>query len=253
MKMRAIVWLSLVPLACGNSSSSPAGPDASPFGQPAARAADAAASPVKDAAASGPGGDGGAASNPPHGRQQSCCVNGVFYACATGAAFEKCSGFDLSSCFQACAPSDQACTRACDQAASTAKRDPSSCTHDPTRDTECPDAGPNGSSSIHTSSRSSSDDPGAPPPAGAPATPKNACGGPFLGIDCDLGMQCIANQHCTGGKCYPADVGNPCIYRTDCGANNHCTNGCCANPKAGSPCDTAIDCTSSVCTNGVCQ
>jgi hypothetical protein len=83
--------------------------------------------------------------------------------------------------------------------------------------------------------------------------PKNACGGDFLGVDCEGGMQCPDNQHCTNGKCYPSEVKNPCMFLTDCGDGNHCTAGCCASAARGSACDTPIDCTSGTCTNNVCQ
>jgi hypothetical protein len=247
---REILWCSLCLLACGQSEVRPfpasaAEGGASPTGSDAGAMTDGAAQDQSDTAGSDAGADGEA------GRGQEsvgqCCVNGLYYACPTAGAFEQCAGFDLSRCYQACPVLDEGCAQACSQASLGARRDPSTCTHDPSRDGQCPDAGPasNYASSNQTSSGTS---PSAPPP-----TPKNACGGASLGTDCDQGTQCIGGGHCTQGKCYPSDVGNPCTFRTDCGTGNHCAQGCCVSGASGSPCDGAIDCTSAACTNGTCE
>lgn len=173
-----------------------------------------------------------------------CCVGGAYYGCPTHAALAKCTGFDVSGCLEDCPQADTACARACSQNASNAQTDPSACTHLPSMDTACADFDA-GSSSTGSSSGSA---PPAPPP-----TPKNACGGFFTGTECQVGGGCIGGGHCTQGKCYPNDVGNPCIYQSDCGDGNHCTAGCCANSSKGSACDAPWDCTSGKCTSNVCQ
>jgi hypothetical protein len=257
MKAREILCCSLVSFACEQTALPPIPPAPAPANKAqdggnrsdGARAtADGGARHRTMEAPSELGGDGGADPNENDSPDQYCCVSGEYYACPTPAALKQCLSFDLSTCLQSCAPADDPCAQACTKEALRAKRDPSACTPDPSEDAQCPTSG---ASSDPTSGESSSSSSSAPP--SLPATPKNACGGPFLGTDCDEGMQCIAGGHCTQGKCYPADVGNPCTYPNDCGAGNHCTGGCCANAASGSPCDTGIDCTSGTCTNNTCH
>jgi hypothetical protein len=64
---------------------------------------------------SAPGAGGGAASGGGTaagggaGSGGSCCINGAFHACATSAAFQQCSGFDVGACLAACNPMDFMC------------------------------------------------------------------------------------------------------------------------------------------------
>ncbi|HEX8790437.1 MAG TPA: hypothetical protein VF765_05755 [Polyangiaceae bacterium] len=194
--------------------------------------------------------DGATNATPNAGPSQYCCVSGAYYACPTETALQRCTGFDVTGCFQSCDPRDLSCNSACGQKASSARTDPSACVHDASYDALCAsvDAGP-------SSTSSGGGTPGpSPAPAPAPApTPKNACGGYFLGTGCMAGGQCLGGGHCTQNKCYPNDVGNPCTFPNDCGDGNHCANGCCASPAKGSACKTAIDCTSGMCTGGVCK
>ena len=189
-------------------------------------------------------GDDAANAGPSSSSSQYCCVGGAYYACPTAAALTQCMGFDVSACLARCGSSDTACVNACNQKAGTG--DPSGCSHDPTYDSTCTavDAGSN----TNTSSSSSSSNVQPPTPV------RNACGGLFPGnLPCGTGGTCIGGGHCSGGSCYPNDVGNPCTYANDCGQGNHCTNGCCASPAKGSACTAFWDCKSNTCTNGICQ
>jgi len=198
-------------------------------------------------AGGGEAGVGGDAPNaaPGSSSSQYCCVSGAYYACPTDAALSQCMGFDVPGCLARCASSDTACVNACNQKAGTG--DPSGCTHDPTYDSTCTPV--DGGSNSNTNSSSSSSTSNVQPP-----TPvKNACGGLYPGtLACETGGTCITG-HCSGGACYPNDVGNPCTYANDCGSGNHCTNGCCASPAKGSACSAFWDCKSNTCTNGICQ
>ena len=182
---------------------------------------------------------------PSSNSSQYCCVSGAYYGCPTAAALTQCMGFDVPSCLARCASSDTACVNACNQKAGTG--DPSGCTHDPTYDSTCTavDAGLN----TNTMSSSTSSTSNVQPP-----TPvRNSCGGLYPGtLACGTGGTCITG-HCSGGACYPNDVGNPCTYGNDCGQGNHCTNGCCASPAKGSACTAFWDCKSNTCTSGICQ
>lgn len=167
--------------------------------------------------ASGPlhwsAGAGAANAAPSSSSSQYCCVGGAFYACPTESALAQCT---------------------------------SACRHDPTYDSTCAsiDAGSN----TNTNSSSSSSHVQPPTPV------RNACGGLFPGnLVCGTGGACIGGGHCSGGSCYPNDVGNPCTYADDCGQGNHCTNGCCQSPEKGSACTAFWDCKSNTCTNGICQ
>ena len=196
-------------------------------------------------AGGGEAGVGGDAPNaaPGSSSSQYCCVSGAYYACPTDAALSQCMGFDVPGCLARCASSDTACVNACNQKAGTG--DPSGCSHEPTYDSTCTavDAGSN----TNTSSSSSSSNVQPPTPV------KNACGGLYPGtLACETGGTCITG-HCSGGACYPNDVGNPCTYANDCGQGNHCTNGCCASPAKGSACTAFWDCKSNTCTSGICQ
>jgi hypothetical protein len=261
MRPREILVCSLVSVACEQTALPPIGPTPTPASttEDGGNTSDGSGSPAtadggarrRSLAPSEPWGNVTTDPNGNDSPDRYCCVNSAFYACPTPAALKQCLSFDLTSCLQSCAPTDDACAQACTKGALRAQRDPSACTRDASGDALCPATGANSSSNASSNSSDpsgSSSDPLSPPP-----TPKNACGGPFLGTDCDLGMQCIAGGHCTRGKCYPADVGNPCTYPNDCGAGNHCTGGCCANSASDSPCDTGLDCTSGTCTNGTCQ
>jgi hypothetical protein len=258
MRPRKILLCSLVAFACGGGPVPPipsttsladAGNRAD-GGSPDATTADAGT--TSEAAPTDLGGEGGTDPNQNGSPSQYCCASGAYYVCATDAAFKKCSSFDLAACFAACAPSDTACVRACTQGALHAKTDPSDCTRDPSQDGVCPAVSsspdPTSSNSSSSSSSSGANDSLQPLPLQT-----NPCGGQFLGTDCDEGMQCPAGGHCTQGKCYPADVGNPCTYLNDCGSGNHCTSGCCSNGASGSACNAGFDCTSGTCTSGTCQ
>jgi hypothetical protein len=253
VRTREILCSSLLAFACGRAADASSVTDTAEDG--GQRGSDGAAADLDDAA-SKPGEAGAVGrmdANRDDSPTRSCCVNGAYYGCTTPAALAGCSGFDISSCFQLCTSLDQACVQACGQRASSAHRDPSSCTRDPSMDVLCPDAGAaTGAVSWSTSSASPPAAPASDPPA-PPPLPKNACGGNFLGFDCAQGVQCASNQHCTQGKCYPSEVGNPCTFANECGDGNHCTRGCCANTAGGSACDTNLDCASGDCTNGTCQ
>lgn len=66
-----------------------------------------------------------------------CCLNGSYFDCATKAAFDKCAGFDVIACNEACAPSDSTCFEDCSRRAENATHDSSSCTRDSTMDDVC--------------------------------------------------------------------------------------------------------------------
>ncbi len=261
MKTRRVVGSLAVAFACGSACGGSAAPSI-----PVAVSDDGGATEGGDLAVvadGSPGAEGqltagrapedagDGATNPASntGPSQYCCVSGAYYACPTQAALQQCTGFDVGGCFQSCAPTDLSCTRACGQKASTAHTDPSACTHQASNDAICAFDG--GASS--TSSTSGTPGPAPAPAPTTPPTPKNSCGGYFLGTTCGVGGQCIGGGHCTQNKCYPDDVGNPCTFSNDCGSGNHCAAGCCASPAKGSACETAIDCTSFKCTSGVCQ
>lgn len=55
-----------------------------------------------------------------------CCLNGKCYDCPDKAALDKCAGFDLGACINAC--DDYACMSVCSAKSRTATKDPSACT-----------------------------------------------------------------------------------------------------------------------------
>ncbi|HTQ48543.1 MAG TPA: hypothetical protein VMI75_37560 [Polyangiaceae bacterium] len=186
-----------------------------------ARAGDAGhdASRLSDGGAHAGAGDDSTTS-PSSSSSQYCCMAGAYYACLTDAALSQCSGSAA----------------------------PSGCTRNPAYDSVCitVDGGGTTSTSTTTSSGTSNVQP--------PTPVRNSCGGLFPGnLACGTGGTCIGGEHCTGGSCYPSDVGNPCTYDNECGQGNHCTSGCCQSPAKGSPCTAFWDCKSNNCSGGVCQ
>jgi hypothetical protein len=61
-----------------------------------------------------------------------CCINSDKYRCPNKAAFDKCAGFDVNACMNACSPTDPTCMQKCNDQAATSTHDPSSCNSDPT-------------------------------------------------------------------------------------------------------------------------
>ncbi|MCU0695486.1 MAG: hypothetical protein MUC96_03025 [Myxococcaceae bacterium] len=161
---------------------------------------------------------GGAASGGGSGSGGSCCINGAFYACATSAAFEQCSGFDVGACLAACNPMDFMCPAQCSQRAAASRPDPSACTRDMSRDGTC------GSSTTCND---------------------------FRGSACTLSSQCSSNN-CTGGYCRSRSTGSRCTLSSQCESNN-CTDGCCRGTSTGSACTLSSQCASNNCTNGQCS
>jgi secreted trypsin-like serine protease len=76
-------------------------------------------------------GGGGGTTPPPSGdggtTSYSCCVDGTCYSCPTKAALDKCVGFDLGACLNACG-SNFACFAECQAKANASPKDPSGCT-----------------------------------------------------------------------------------------------------------------------------
>jgi hypothetical protein len=232
--------------ACGHSDD-----DLFPATSAGGARADASAPAANDATVPDVGaegsdlGDDAAAADEDDGWSQdhSCCVRSDYYVCADHAAVEGCAGFDLGQCLQKCISTDLNCIRGCSQGASDAS-DPPGCRRDPSHDGLCGEKYDSGPSSTHSSSSTSSS-------SSNTTIPKNPCGGDFLGVDCTAGA-CPAGGHCTNGKCYPSEDGNPCTFLSDCGGG-HCVSGCCSSGATGSACGTPIDCNSFSCTNNVCD
>src|SRR4051812_28915839 len=59
-----------------------------------------------------PGGTGGGGTSS-NGNGGTCCLNGSFYQCDSKAAFDKCAGFDVGACNDACSASDFMCHQTC--------------------------------------------------------------------------------------------------------------------------------------------
>ncbi|NUO47942.1 MAG: hypothetical protein HOV80_03700, partial [Polyangiaceae bacterium] len=67
----------------------------------------------------GDGGEGGSGSEEDGGGTKStgsstkssftCCINDTNYTCPNKAAFDKCAGFDIDGCMQACSAGDFEC------------------------------------------------------------------------------------------------------------------------------------------------
>jgi hypothetical protein len=170
----------------------------------------------------GSGGDGGGHTSSTSSKY-TCCINDKHYRCPDKAAFDKCAGFDIDACMQACAPSDFMCPGSCFDQAANATNDPSSCQEDPS--VQCGGSGGGG--------------------------PVGSCVGDWDGSMCDYDADCTSNN-CFDNKCYGNDVGNPCEYDADCTSNN-CYQNCCYDNSKGSPCEYDADCTSNNCYDNVCQ
>ena len=181
----------------------------------------------------GNGGSGGAGAGTSTGTNTStsvtskftCCINDAHYRCPDKAAFDKCSGFDIDACMQACTPGDFNCMDSCFMQWESATNDPSGCTEDAT--VQCGGTGGTGGGTV------------------------GSCVGDWDGANCDYDADCNSNN-CFENKCYATDNGNPCDYDADCNSNN-CYNNCCYANSAGNPCDYDADCTSNNCYNNKCQ
>ena len=169
---------------------------------------------------SGSGSPGGS-----HSAGYVCCINNTNYACPDKAAFDRCSGFDIDGCMNACAFDDFDCTDACFEQWGSATTDPSACTED--ANVSC-----DGS-------------------AGGGNAGGGACVGEWNGQYCDGDADC-ESSNCTDDKCYGNDDGNPCEGDADCTSSN-CTEGCCHGNAPGDRCEGDADCVSSNCYEGVCQ
>jgi hypothetical protein len=170
----------------------------------------------------GAGGSGSGGSGAGHTSSSSdkfsCCINDAHYRCPDQASFDKCAGFDIDACMQACSPADFMCSQGCFDKWTSSSHDPSACTEDAS--VQCGGGG-------------------------------GSCVGDWDGTQCDYDVDCASNN-CYQNKCYANDVGNPCEYDVDCTSNN-CYQNCCYDNAAGSPCEYDVDCTSNNCYQNKCQ
>ncbi|MFO0555613.1 MAG: hypothetical protein U0271_44960 [Polyangiaceae bacterium] len=153
----------------------------------------------------------------------SCCINGKGYACPDEAALDKCGGFDIDGCMNACQQDDFDCQDACFAEWSASTPDPSQC---------------NADSSVTCEST-------------GPGTSPTGCSGTPTGASCDVDADC-GTYNCFENTCYENAPGNPCDVDADCSSYN-CFESCCYGNDAGDPCDVDADCSSYNCYNNVCQ
>ncbi|MDC3959990.1 hypothetical protein [Polyangium jinanense] len=175
--------LSLVIAACSGAGSSGSGDG------------DGGSDPGSGGNGAGGSGNGGSSSGGGSGDFK-CCLNDTNYRCPNKAAFDKCVGFDIDGCINACSPEDFGCIDNCFMQAENATNDPSSCMEDP---------------SAQCGSGSSSGG--------------GACVGEPTGQSCKDDTDCNT-QNCTNGCCQGTDAGSPCKDDTDCSSQN-CTGGTC--------------------------
>ncbi len=185
----------------------------------------------------GDGGEGGSGSEEDGGDKSSgssskssftCCINDTNYTCPNKAAFDKCAGFDIDGCMQACDPGDFACQDDCFAQWGMSDNDPSDCNEDP--DASC--GGPTTSSGPTTTSG-----------------PGGNCSD--NGAGCDLDDDCCSGN-CANNTCESNDVGSPCDLDDDCDSGN-CYSNVCNGNSAGDGCDLDDDCNSGNCFNNECQ
>ena len=145
-----------------------------------------------------------------------CCINDTNYTCPNEAALDKCAGFDIDGCMQACSPMDFECQDACFAAWTMSEPDPSDCNEDP--EAQCG---------------------------------VGACFGDKTGSSCDIDADC-STLNCFESECYETAPGNPCDIDADCSSLN-CYQSCCYGTDTGDPCDIDADCASLNCFENVCQ